>query len=72
MVIEENPQQKQFIQNLGPLKLILGVILFFSICLTVISFVGYGEISFDILLWMGIMTSLFLVLWFIGIFAIFM
>jgi len=55
----------------GTLKLILGAVLFFSLFLTVFSFVAYGQTKFDLFSWMGSLCLLLNLIWMLGIMAIF-
>ncbi|CDW85215.1 UNKNOWN [Stylonychia lemnae] len=56
-LIDDNVQQKEFLTQFGSLKLILGIILFFSLFLTVFGFVAYEQTRFSIFSWIATMVE---------------
>jgi hypothetical protein len=63
--------QKEFLISFGSLKLCLGMILFFSLFLTCIAWVGYAQTGFHVLMMVGTVSLLLNFLWLVGIIAIF-
>ena len=69
--MEDNEEQRKFLESFGSLKLILGVLLFFSLCLTILGWVAFGETHFSIFLWVSLFSMFLNMIYFLGIISIF-